>query len=751
MKEGKIGTNGKQTSEMGPASGDDGADCTGATGKGAALRPARGYASINALGAFALLIALLALSIALHRRASGPALLVASGSTAISALAWVAVAARDRRAAVARDALRRARAEREARDEAERTRQFLHSIVENIPNMIFVKDAQDLRFVRFNRAGEELLGFPRAALIGKNDYDFFPPDEADAFIAKDRAVLASGRLTDIPDETVQTRDKGPRRLHTQKIPLLDAEGHPQYLLGISEDITEHRRTEEARRAAEQRLTTVMANLPVIVFALDAQGVFTLSDGRGLEALGLEPGEVVGRSVFDVYQHAPDVLQNVRAALLGESVSWTAPVGALTYETHCAPRHDAAGELVEVIGVSRDITERQRAEAAMRVAKEAAEAATRAKSEFLANMSHEIRTPMNGILGMTELALDTPLTPEQHEYLSLVKSSADSLLGVINDILDFSKIEAGKMGLEAVDFPLRQSLDDTIRALAVRAHAKGLELTCHVHADVPDALVGDPGRVRQIVVNLAGNAIKFTERGRVTVEVAVQEQMAEDVLLHFSVSDTGIGIPADKQQTIFAAFSQADSSTTRKYGGTGLGLTISAQLAGLMGGRLWVESEVGQGSVFHFTARFGVQATPAQAAPRLPPAGRPNAPRPLRILLAEDNAVNQRLAVRLLEKRGHSVTLVGTGQEAVDSLASAPFDLVLMDVQMPEMDGFEATGAIRQREAQAGGHIPIVAMTAHAMADDRERCLAAGMDGYVSKPLNAPDLFQTVETLAGPRG
>jgi PAS domain S-box-containing protein len=567
-----------------------------------------------------------------------------------------------------------------------------------------------------------------------------------------------------------------------------------------------------------------------------------------------------------------------------------------------------GTISEWIGVHTDVSAQMRA-------KESAEAATRAKGEFLANMSHEIRTPMNGILGMTELALDTELTSQQRDYLTLVKSSAEALLTIINDILDFSKIEAGKVELERLHFGLRDSLGETLKILAQRAHRKGLELACFISNDVPDELAGDPGRLRQIIVNLVGNAIKFTDEGEIVVFVETMPEEAgapadaaraeQSIVLHIAVRDTGIGVPADKRERIFQEFEQADTSTTREYGGTGLGLAIAARLAQMMGGRIWVESEIGEGSTFHFTASFVVEAPPGGRPPvnladlqgltvlivddnatnrriltemlrhwRLQPTavdngaaalevlerahqeGRPfhlvlldghmpgmdgfalaerirlnpdlgsapimmltsgghaddiarcrtlgisdyllkpvtqsdlldrimtrvgtttgeqsaqiklvealapgRASRPLRVLLVEDNAVNQMLAVRLLEKLGHHVVVASNGQEALRLLGASAgnaesarpgntFDAVLMDVQMPVMGGFEATAAIRAWEKQTGERVPVIAMTAHAMKGDRERCAHAGMDGYISKPVRSDELYNVLEHLVGPQG
>lgn len=814
-------------------------------------------------------------------------------------------------AGLTEDITERKRTEGELRESEARFR----GTFENAAVGIAHTDVVDLgRFLRVNEKFCAIVGYSREELLKKSFQDISYADDQEASLDSLLALLL-GESVGFRLEKRYLHKAGSLIWVEIFVSLQrDAFGEPEYAIAIIQDISERKRLEADLRESEHRWRNLTEALPQLVWTALPDGTCDYFSTQWTQHTGIPESELLGWAWLETLH--PDDREQTRHA-------WTAAVqGPGRYDveyrvrrqdgeyswfkTRGVPIQDSDGNIFKWFGTCTDITDGKLAQEELRLAKETAESANHSKDEFLANVSHEIRTPMNAILGMTELTLDTPLTDDQRQSLKTVKAAADNLLGIINDLLDFAKIEAGKMELEPADFSLRSALSDTLRVLAIRAHRKGLELVSQVQPDVPDALVGDVGRLRQVLLNLIGNAIKFTDEGEVLVEVKKWDSEDKDdkknesdvSSLFFAVRDTGIGIPPDKQEKIFRAFEQEDTSTTRKYGGTGLGLSIAARLVALMGGKITVDSEPGRGSTFAFTAIFRRQTQPMQNPVALSPVlyrdlqvlvvddndtnrhildewlrgwqmkpvavgdgvaamdtlwaaaalglpyplmlldsrmpdtdgltlaarireraelsttriilltsgDRPGDParsrelridahllkpvqqdelletiyrvmsrvskdkdtksdspsaslshplpaslspyRPLRILVAEDNEFNAQLMEQQLVRRGHSVRLAENGKHTLTAVLEGDLDLLLLDLHMPEMDGLQVIRAIREHEATAGGHLPVIALTARSRAEDRERCLAAGVDDFLTKPVRMPELLAAMERVTG---
>jgi PAS domain S-box-containing protein len=627
-------------------------------------------------------------------------------------------------------------------------REFVQLVLDTDPSLIFVKDRHG-KFMFVNQAMARLFGKPAAELVNVSNQLAHPREEEVAIYAEaDARVLE--RLETVTLIEPFTLPSGELRwLETLKTPLRRADGDV-YVLGISVDVTERKCVEESLAAQKDFLQTLIDAQPDLVFAKDTESRLILVNEAFCRVAGVTREEVLGTTGLEYHNPEDAALYRRMEQLLfstGEPTRNEERIGgqagaAGMYETIKVPHRDAAGQITGLIGVSREITARKQAEDELLKAKEQAEAATVAKSQFLANISHEIRTPLNGIIGMTSLLFTTLLDDEQIDYVETIQASGNTLLTLINDILDFSKMESGHFKLDALPFALAGCVNRVVSMSTPQAREKGLRLVTELAADLPSHIVGDATRLGQVLGNLVSNAVKFTDRGQVVLAVSVHARAASAIELLFSVRDTGIGIPADKLDTLFERFTQVDNSTTRRHGGTGLGLAISQWLVERMGGRLWVDSTLGEGSTFSFTIRceLGCEDELHQRAilARIHSVVHEPATRSLRVLVAEDNAINRKVAIGLLDQLGYAADVVANGAEVIEILEKRTYDLVFMDLHMPVMDGLTTTRNIASRWPDH--HRPvIIAMTADAMQGDRERCMASGMDDYISKPVSLESL------------
>jgi PAS domain S-box-containing protein len=628
------------------------------------------------------------------------------------------------------------------------------TVLDVTPTPIAIKDDQ-LRFVRVNDAFVRLFELPREQWLGKTAREVRGGD-AHRGEAEDRELLAQPRVLQYEQKRMLPSGGAVCYIVT-KAPLLAADGSVSRIISTYIDITGLKET-EAGRAEQLRLTTTLLDAsPTPTVVKDRSLMLTRCNTAYEKLFDVRREDIINQPLSAHRSEIAEEVRRIEMQLLENPGSHRiertikSPAGR---GIHCiiekSTYFNLAGEVEGVITTFTDITELKRTEQHLTVAKQAAEQAMRARSQFLANMSHEIRTPMNGVLGMASVLGDTPLDAQQQEYLHAIRISGESLLKIVNDILDFSKIEAGKVEIEQSAFDLRSRVASILQLFAASARSKNITLTSACGDNVPWRIVGDAVRISQTLSNLIGNAIKFTETGGVSVKVGVQMLVEDQYLLRFDVRDTGIGISRDAIERIFDPFSQEDATTTRRFGGTGLGLTISRQLAGLMGGELFVESTQGSGSCFSFTVKVRGGLTPndsVEPKPAVVSTAVPAAMHGLDVLLAEDNHVNQIVAGAMLKKLGCRVTVANDGQQAVDKIKERQFDLILMDCHMPNLDGYAATAAIRELEKQGHPRHTIIAQTANAMEGDRDSCIAAGMDDYISKPINAKVLAEVLQRWA----
>lgn len=631
------------------------------------------------------------------------------------------------------------------------SKDLFQTVFNNTAAAITVTDENE-RLVAWNPYAETLLGMEREDLFNLPVKDLYPPAEWKKI--RDYRIDRQGMKDDI--ETHICRKDGTLLEANLSVTVLkDLDGKTIGSIGIIRDITQQKLAERKIRESESKIRVILDNSAAGIILTDEKDRI-VSWNRFTESLfSMKKKDLYLKHISCLYPKEEwNKVDDMDIHKIGSLHHFETKIKTKTGETidvdlSVNVLQDTDKQMIGSVCMIQDITKQKRTQEMLLQAKLAAEEASSAKSLFLANMSHEVRTPINTVIGMIDLTLDGNLDAEQKENLEVAKDASVNLLGLLNDILDLSRVEAGKISLEYIEFHLHNVAQSVVKGMSVLARNKDIETKLVVHKEVPQLVEGDPVRVRQVLVNLLNNAIKFTHKGTITAEIKVASQNSEEVIILFSVIDEGIGIPKAKQEKIFDIFSQADDSTTRRFGGTGLGLAISKRLTEMMGGRIWVESEQGKGSTFNFTARFRVAKQSSLAGVNeleITDIGEEEVQeklRGLKVLLAEDNLVNQKIAVKLLEKQGWVVDAVDNGQAAVDKVLHANFDVVLMDANMPVLDGLEATKLIRDNERQTGKHIPIIALTARAMHDDKLRCLKAGMDGYVAKPINRKELFLTI--------